>query len=129
MRILVYTGKGGVGKTGIAAATAVKSASMGYRTMVMSTDQAHSLADCFERRIGALPVRIADNTGTLPVRGTDHTSTSIAREGGFLDALEVDPAVESERTWGSLKGYLRQIIEEKSGSGLAAEEALIFPGL
>ena len=109
MRILVYTGKGGVGKTGIAAATAVKSASLGYRTMVMSTDQAHSLADCFERRIGALPVRIADNT--------------------VLDALEVDPAVESERTWGSLKGYLRQIIEEKSGSGLAAEEALIFPGL
>ena len=97
MRILVYTGKGGVGKTGIAAATAVKSASLGYRTMVMSTDQAHSLADCFERRIGALPVRIADNT--------------------VLDALEVDPAVESERTWGSLKGYLRQIIEEKSGSG------------
>ena len=107
MRILVYTGKGGVGKTGIAAATAVKTASLCYRTMVMSTDQAHSLADCFERRIGALPVRIADR----------------------LDALEVDPAVESERTWGSLKGYLRQIIEEKSGSSLDTEEALIFPGL
>ena len=61
MRILVYTGKGGVGKTGIAAATAVKTASLGYRTMVMSTDQAHSLADAFEMRIGALPVRIADD--------------------------------------------------------------------
>ena len=118
MRILVFTGKGGVGKTGIAAATAVKTASLGYRTMVMSTDQAHSLADAFERRIGALPVRIADYTGG-----------QLAQTGGFLDALEVDPAVESERTWGSLKGYLRQIIEEKSGSGLASEEALIFPGL
>ena len=114
MRILVFTGKGGVGKTGIAAATAVKTASLGYRTMVMSTDQAHSLADAFERRIGALPVRIADNTGAA----ADN-----------LDALEVDPAVESERTWGSLKGYLRQSIEEKSGAGLASEEALIFPGL
>ena len=118
MRILVFTGKGGVGKTGIAAATAVKTASLGYRAMVMSTDQAHSLADAFERRIGALPVRIADYTGG-----------QLAQTGGFLDALEVDPAVESERTWGSLKGYLRQIIEEKSGSGLASEEALIFPGL
>ena len=107
MRILIYTGKGGVGKTGIAAATAVKTASLGYRTMVMSTDQAHSLADCFEQPIGASPVQIAEG----------------------LDALEVDPAVESERTWGNLKGYLRQIMEEKSGAGLAAEEALIFPGL
>ena len=107
MRVLVYTGKGGVGKTGIAAATAVKTASLGFRTMVMSTDQAHSLGDCFEKRIGAEPAHITQN----------------------LDALEVDPAVESERTWGNLKGYLRQIMEEKAGASLAAEEALIFPGL
>ena len=129
MRILVFTGKGGVGKTGIAAATAVKTASLGYRTMVMSTDQAHSLADAFERRIGALPVRIADNTGALSAPVADNTGAEATKANGFLDALEVDPAVESERTWGSLKGYLRQIIEEKSGSGLASEEALIFPGL
>ena len=107
MRILMYTGKGGVGKTGIAAATAVRTAALGYRTIIMSTDQAHSLGDVFEKAIGADPVRITDN----------------------LDALEVDPAVESDRAWGSLKEYLRQIMEEKSGASLAAEEALVFPGL
>ena len=107
MRILMYTGKGGVGKTGIAAATAVRTAALGYRTLVMSTDQAHSLGDVFEKELGADPVRVADR----------------------LDALEIDPAVESERTWGNLKGYLRQIMEEKSGESIAAEEVLVFPGL
>lgn len=107
MRILMYTGKGGVGKTGIAAATAVRCAALGYRTTIMSTDQAHSLGDVFECRIGSAPVQIADN----------------------LTALEVDPAVESERAWGTLKDYLRQIMEEKSGESLAAQEALVFPGL
>ena len=107
MRILMYTGKGGVGKTGIAAATAVRTAVLGYRTLVMSTDQAHSLGDVFEKELGADPVRVADQ----------------------LDALEIDPAVESERTWGNLKGYLRQIMEEKSGESIAAEEVLVFPGL
>lgn len=107
MRILMYTGKGGVGKTGIAAATAVRCAALGYRTTIMSTDQAHSLGDVLECRIGSAPVRIADN----------------------LTALEVDPAVESERAWGTLKDYLRQIMEEKSGESLAAQEALVFPGL
>ena len=107
MRILMYTGKGGVGKTGIAAATAVRTAALGYRTLVMSTDQAHSLGDVFEKALGADPVKVADR----------------------LDALEIDPAVESDRTWGALKGYLRQIMEEKSGESIAAEEALVFPGL
>jgi arsenite-transporting ATPase len=73
----------------------------------MSTDQAHSLGDVFECWIGSAPVQIADN----------------------LTALEVDPAVESERAWGTLKDYLRQIMEEKSGESLAAQEALVFPGL
>lgn len=50
MRILMYTGKGGVGKTGIAAATAVRTAALGYRTIIMSTDQAHSLGDVFEKK-------------------------------------------------------------------------------
>ena len=107
MRILIYTGKGGVGKTGLAAATAVRCAARGMRTMIMSTDQAHSLGDVFEQNIGAAPAPITDR----------------------LDALEIDPAVESERSWGNLKGYLRQIMEEKSGAGIETEEVLVFPGL
>ncbi len=107
MRIILFTGKGGVGKTCIAAATAVRTAQEGYRTLVMSTDQAHSLSDCFEMKLGG------EITPAAP----------------GLDALEVDMAKESRRAWGNLKEYLRQIIAEKARGGLAAEEALLFPGL
>lgn len=107
MRIILYTGKGGVGKTCIAAATAVRAAALGYRTLVMSTDQAHSLADCFERPLSG------EITAVAPC----------------LDALEVDMAKESLRHYGKLKEYLRQIISEKAQGGIAAEEALLFPGL
>ena len=107
MRIILFTGKGGVGKTCIAAATAVRTAEEGYRTLVMSTDQAHSLSDCFEMKLGGEITPVAPG----------------------LDALEVDMAKESRRAWGNLKEYLRQIISEKARGGIAAEEALLFPGL
>ncbi len=55
MRTLLYTGKGGVGKTSIAAATALRCADLGYRTIVLSTDPAHSLGDSFDREIGNEP--------------------------------------------------------------------------
>ena len=61
MRNIVFTGKGGIGKTSVAAATAVKAASMGYRTLVISTDPAHSLDDSFDIELGPSPVRIAEN--------------------------------------------------------------------
>ena len=61
MRILLYSGKGGVGKTSVAAATALRCAELGYRTIVISTDSAHSLADSFDRALGATPTRISDN--------------------------------------------------------------------
>ena len=61
MRILLYSGKGGVGTTSVAAATAVRCAELGYRTIVISTDSAHSLADSFEQALGATPTRVADN--------------------------------------------------------------------
>lgn len=107
MRILLYTGKGGVGKTSIAAATAVSLSRRGKRVLVMSTDQAHSLGDAFE----------------CPLDG------SVKRVTEDLDALELDPGAESRKAWGSLKDYLRQIISDKANGGLAAEEALLFPGL
>ena len=85
MRILIYTGKGGVGKTSITAATGVKIARSGKKVLMMSTDQAHSLGDSLNMRIGGQPVHVADN----------------------LDALEIDPIEErdhfrkSERNAGS----------------------------
>ena len=107
MRILLYTGKGGVGKTSIAAATAVSLARRGKKVLVMSTDQAHSLGDAFECPLDGSVKRVAEN----------------------LDALELDPGAESRKAWGNLKDYLRQIISDKANGGLAAEEALLFPGL
>jgi arsenite/tail-anchored protein-transporting ATPase len=59
MRIIVYTGKGGVGKTSMAAATAVRAAELGHRTLVLSTDLAHSLADSFDTHLGPEPVQAA----------------------------------------------------------------------
>ena len=107
MRILIYTGKGGVGKTSIAAATAVCLARRGKRVLVMSTDQAHSLGDSFE----------------LPLDGKPHAVIP------GLDAMEIDPMEEGRRAWGNLREYLRQIICDKANDGIVADEVLLFPGL
>ncbi len=61
MRIILDTGKGGVGKTTVSAATAVMAAERGYRTLVISTDPAHSLADAFDRPLGSEPTRISEH--------------------------------------------------------------------
>ena len=61
MRIILYLGKGGVGKTTTAAATALRSAELGFKTLVASTDIAHSLADSFDLPLGSKPTRIGDN--------------------------------------------------------------------
>lgn len=107
MRIIIYTGKGGVGKTSMAAATACKIAGSGKKVLVMSTDQAHSLGDSFDRKIGREPVKITEN----------------------LWALEIDTVYESERSWGNLKNYLKQLLTARGGDGIEAEELLVFPGL
>lgn len=107
MRIIIYTGKGGVGKTTMAAATACKIAGSGKRVLIMSTDQAHSLGDAFDRKIGRDVAEI-----------TEH-----------LDALEVDTVYESERSWGNIKDYFKQLLTLKGGSGIEVEELLVFPGL
>ena len=61
MRVLLFTGKGGVGKTTVAAATAVRAAGAGNRTLIMSTDPAHSLGDSFDQEIGEHATPIAGN--------------------------------------------------------------------
>lgn len=107
MRILIYTGKGGVGKTSITAATGVRIAQSGKKVLMMSTDQAHSLGDSLDMRLGGTPVHVMDN----------------------LDALEIDPIAESEKAWGNLRDYIREIISNKANGTLEADEALMFPGL
>ncbi|MEG0295213.1 MAG: ArsA family ATPase [Clostridium sp.] len=106
MRIILYTGKGGVGKTSIAAATACKIAESGNKVLIMSTDEAHSLGDSFNIKLGNNPVMIADN----------------------LYAMEIDAVEENEKMWGSLKGYLKDLITLKSEASIESEELLVFPG-
>lgn len=107
MRILIYTGKGGVGKTSIAAATALYLSRRDKNVLVMSTDQAHSLSDSFEVSLSSSPLEIRDQ----------------------LWALEIDPVAESRKAWGNLRDYLKQIISQKANGGLEADEVLLFPGL
>ena len=107
MRVLFYTGKGGVGKTSIAAATALFLANLGQKVILMSTDQAHSLGDVFDRKLNGEINHISQN----------------------LDVVEIDTIEESQRVWKNLQDYLKQIISEKSNNGIEIEEALLFPGL
>ena len=107
MRIIIYTGKGGVGKTSMAAATACRIAESGKKVLVMSTDQAHSLGDSYDMKLGKEPTRIMDN----------------------LDAMEIDTVYESEKSWGNLKNYFKEFLTLKGGSGIEVEELLVFPGL
>lgn len=106
MRIILYTGKGGVGKTSIAAATACKIAGEGKKVLIMSTDQAHSLSDSFDVKLGNEPIKIADN----------------------LYGMEIDTVLENEKTWGSLKGYIEKLMFLKSKETIESEELLVFPG-
>lgn len=106
MRIIIYTGKGGVGKTSISAATACRLAGSGKKVLVMSTDPAHSLSDSFGIPLASEPVSVLEN----------------------LDALELDTVHESKKAWKNLHDYLRQIITEKANDGIQADEVLLFPG-
>lgn len=105
MRIILYTGKGGVGKTCIAASTACKLANEGKKVLIISTDQAHSLGDSFEIKLKSEPMTITQN----------------------LDAFEIDVVKQSEEAWGNLKGYMREILTARADGGLEAEELLVFP--
>ena len=107
MRILLYTGKGGVGKTSISAATAVRCADLGYRTAVVSTDPAHSLGDSFDRPIGSNLTELAPN----------------------LWGQEIDLLSQMDQYWGRVQGYLNAIFAWQGMDGLVAEETAVLPGM
>jgi arsenite-transporting ATPase len=107
MRIILYTGKGGVGKTSLSAATAVHCAELGHRTVVLSTDAAHSLADSFDMKIGDRLHKLGDN----------------------LFAQEVNVQRELRENWGTIKDFITESLKKKGMDELMAEEFAIFPGL
>ena len=106
-RILLFTGKGGVGKTTTAAATALRCADAGLRTIVLSTDPAHSLADAFDIPLGPLAAPVTDGLW-----------------GQQLDAQE-----RMEESWHDIQGWLREVFAWAGVDGLEAEELSVIPGL
>jgi len=106
-RILVYTGKGGVGKTSVAAATAIACADRGYRTIVMSTDIAHSLSDAFDRPLGPVPTQIAPN----------------------LWGQESDVFYNVARYWGKVQEYAASVLRWRGLDEVMAEEMTVLPGM
>jgi arsenite-transporting ATPase len=107
MRTILFTGKGGVGKTTLASATALQAAAVGYDTLVMSTDIAHSLADAFGTPLGNEPVVL----------------------GPRLWGAELDTGEELERYWGEVKRKLAAALREEGIEGAVAGELAILPGL
>ncbi|MDQ3926566.1 MAG: ArsA family ATPase [Actinomycetota bacterium] len=107
MRTLLYTGKGGVGKTSVAAATAFKAASAGRKVLVMSTDPAHSLSDAFDEEVGPEPKEMA--TG--------------------LFAHEMDYGPMLEEYWAEIQDYMTTFYEWQGADSLAAEELAMLPGM
>jgi arsenite-transporting ATPase len=107
-RTILYTGKGGVGKTSVAAATARRCAAAGRRTIVLSTDPAHSLADVLSEPVGARPA---------PVAGDER-----------LWAQQVDAGVELERNWAAVQAWMGAMLAERGMERIAAEELTVPPG-
>jgi arsenite/tail-anchored protein-transporting ATPase len=106
-RIILYTGKGGVGKTSVAAATARRCAAAGLRTVVLSTDPAHSLSDSLDVPLGAEPTPVCER----------------------LWGQEVQAQREMEVHWGAVQKWLGQVIADRGVMDVAAEELTVPPGM
>jgi arsenite-transporting ATPase len=107
MRIILYSGKGGVGKTSLSASTALRAARLGHRTLVVSTDAAHSLADALEQEIGPTPTPLAPK----------------------LEGLEVDVNHELAHRWGVIHEFLTRFMTFRGVKEAVAEEIAILPGM
>ncbi len=109
MRIILYLGKGGVGKTTVAAATALRSAELGYKTLIASTDIAHSLADSLNTPLGAIPEEVAPN----------------------LWAQEISVVADIHNYWSTLQTFVSGLISSSSGNinNVIADELSAFPGM
>ncbi|MHC1624607.1 MAG: ArsA family ATPase [Methermicoccaceae archaeon] len=106
-KILLYTGKGGVGKSTISAATALRCGDRGLKTLVISTDPAHSLSDAFDKSLGDDPVQITEN----------------------LDGMEINVQRELRRNWGAIQSYMTSFFSFEGMKGVASEEFSILPGM
>jgi len=107
MRIILVTGKGGVGKTTVAACTALAAADAGHRTLITSTDPAHSLADALVVGLGSEPGEVVPN----------------------LDGQQIDTQRQLDRYWGSIRRQLMDVLDWGGAGGIEAEEFLVFPGM
>lgn len=107
MRIILFTGKGGVGKTTIAAATALKCAKEGKKTLVMSTDPAHSLADAFNCKLSPEPTKISEN----------------------LYGQELDVYYSMQKYWGNLRQLMLTLFKWQGMESVLAEELTTIPGM
>lgn len=106
-RVVLFTGKGGVGKTTVAAATAVRAARAGQRVLVTSTDPAHSLSDVFDVALGDRPVVVADN----------------------LAAQQIDAQARLDLHWQDVRDYLVELLSWGGLSQIQAQELMLVPGL
>ncbi len=113
MRILLFSGKGGVGKTSLAAATGVKLAELGYRTLVMSIDSAHSLADSFDLDIDLFHIQTSD---PFPIQDG-------------LSILELNIQKEVKRHWREISSYVISVLRTTGINDVEAEELAILPGM
>ncbi len=107
MRLIIYTGKGGVGKTSASAATAYRLSQLGYRTLLMSTDSAHSLGDSLGIDLGTEIHKVSEN----------------------FDAFEIDIIHEMKTKWSDIQEYVVEFMTSQGMGNITAEEMAIFPGM